>query len=573
MVKEYLRSLTNLRLVLLVIAIALGALDSWSTRYSINQMGISYLDMGDAIMRGEWHASLNGLWSPLYGLLLGLVMSLVKPSAKWEFSLIHLINFLIYLVAIVAFERFLRELIKWQQERQASVSSENRTTLPEWGLVTIGYALFIWCTVGLINMATTAPDLLLVVFVYFAFALLLRKHRHQGNWRSLFVLGLVLGFGFLTKAPMFPLAPLFILVASFPGHRNLRKSGVHFAAAALGLLLVAGPLIIAFSASKQRLSFGDSSRLNYLWHVNKVPAFHWQGDDLYGNGSHTTRKIFEHPAIYEFGTPLTATYPPWYDPSYWYEGAQPRFDLQQQITALRSTAKAYLEILSYRSHLVVMGAFLTLLYISRKNWVRDFFSVWILLIPSLAAFVIYLPVHVEPRYLAPFIAPFWLLLFSTLRPPAGERYRRLVRYVIVVMAVLMISAQTIRTAAAFRAAIEGSPIHKAENESFDIIAALNRRGIQSGDAIGIINFQQFWLPSVHWARLGRFRVVAELPTTESDKFLTADEGRRHEIIDAFSKTGAKALIAIKVPRYVTLRDWERVGDTSYYLLKLDLPVK
>src|SRR5438094_868191 len=57
-----------LRLLLLVLAAALGALDSWASRYSLNPMGVSYLDMGDAFVRRDWQTALNGLWSPLYSL-------------------------------------------------------------------------------------------------------------------------------------------------------------------------------------------------------------------------------------------------------------------------------------------------------------------------------------------------------------------------------------------------------------------------------------------------------------------------------------------------------------------------
>src|SRR5260370_42645713 len=100
-----------LRLLLFVLAASLGALDSWSSRFSLNVMGVSYLDMGDAFVRRDWQTALNGLWSPLYSLPLGLLVRVLKPSPSTEFPLVHFANFLIYLTALFAFALFMRELI------------------------------------------------------------------------------------------------------------------------------------------------------------------------------------------------------------------------------------------------------------------------------------------------------------------------------------------------------------------------------------------------------------------------------------------------------------------------------
>ncbi len=76
--------------------------------------GCRYLDMGDAIMRGDWGMVINGYWSPLYPLLLGVAMVVVKPSPEWEFPIAHLVNFIIYLLALGCFDFFLRGVIRDQ---------------------------------------------------------------------------------------------------------------------------------------------------------------------------------------------------------------------------------------------------------------------------------------------------------------------------------------------------------------------------------------------------------------------------------------------------------------------------
>src|SRR5213593_3544186 len=124
-----------LRLLLLVLAAALGALDSWTSRYSLNPMGVSYLDMGDAFVRRDWQTALNGLWSPLYSLPLGLLVRGFRPSPSTEFPLVHFANFLIYLTALFAFTLFMRELVRWQNESRDSVSEQRTIVLPEWAMM------------------------------------------------------------------------------------------------------------------------------------------------------------------------------------------------------------------------------------------------------------------------------------------------------------------------------------------------------------------------------------------------------------------------------------------------------
>jgi hypothetical protein len=531
-------------------------------------MGISYLDMGDAFMHGDWHTALNGLWSPLYSLPLGLMTRFITPSPANEFPAVHIVNFLIYLGVVLAFLMFLRELIKWHNEDRIT-ESERSEMMPEWAIVLLGFAVFIWCTLGLITMGTTSPDLLVSLFVYLAFGMLLRIRRGLNRWPSFFLLGLILGFGYLAKNPMLALAPLFILAGLFLAGVP-RRLGMRVTAALLGLLISAGPFAIALSASKHRLTFGDSGKLNYLWHVNRVPAFHWQGDDaLYGTPKHPTRKIFENPSVYEFASPLNATYPPWYDPSYWFEGAVPQFNVAQQATALRRNLATYLGIFTYRSNLALVAAFLLLGYAGLKQSKKCLSSQWPLLLLSIAALILYLPVHVEPRYVAPFIPPMWLLLFAGLRFPSIEGSKKFVKYVALITGALIILAQTGRSLSLARSALIADG--KKNFVQLQIAEGLRQNGIKPGDSVGAINFDPFWLAVVHWARLARVRIIAELPNNESNVFLAADELRRREVIQAFARTGVKAVIAERVPKDVTLAGWQRIGQSDYYILKLPPP--
>jgi hypothetical protein len=61
------------------VILVLGLLQAWAGRHSMQSDGISYLDMGDAIVRGDWRMALNGYWSPLYPFLLGACERRLEP--------------------------------------------------------------------------------------------------------------------------------------------------------------------------------------------------------------------------------------------------------------------------------------------------------------------------------------------------------------------------------------------------------------------------------------------------------------------------------------------------------------
>ena len=153
----------------------LGALTAWGARHNMNVDGISYLDMGDAILRGDWAHAVNAHWSPLYAALLGLTSSIVQPSAYWEFALAHAVNFAIFIAALAAAEVLLAEVLIRQRLRAAD--GEERVGLPEWAWRSLAYALVVWSSLDLIGLSLVTPDLLVAVFVYVAAALVLRIRR------------------------------------------------------------------------------------------------------------------------------------------------------------------------------------------------------------------------------------------------------------------------------------------------------------------------------------------------------------------------------------------------------------
>ena len=109
---------SHIRILGWCIALAFGLAQALASRHTMQADGISYLDMGDAIIRGDWKMAINAYWSPLYPWLQGLAAWAIKPAPYWQFTLVHLVNFLIYLFALACFDTLLQALARgWQAGR------------------------------------------------------------------------------------------------------------------------------------------------------------------------------------------------------------------------------------------------------------------------------------------------------------------------------------------------------------------------------------------------------------------------------------------------------------------------
>src|SRR5215208_5932895 len=174
---------------------------------SMNEDGVSYLDLGDAYLAGDWRP-INSVWSPLYPLILGSVLRLVRPSLQWEFTVVHLVNFGVYVLALICFEFFWRET---RRALETEVRSDpGKIILPEWAWWTFGHTLFIWSAVVLIRLRTVTPDMVVAAIVYLAAGLLVRIGTAQSRPTTHPAFGGLLGLGYLTKAVMFPIGLIFL---------------------------------------------------------------------------------------------------------------------------------------------------------------------------------------------------------------------------------------------------------------------------------------------------------------------------------------------------------------------------
>jgi hypothetical protein len=542
------------------LATILGAVQAWETRYAMNADGVSYLDMSDGFFKGDWSSAINGYWSPLYPFLLSAASAIFNPSPYWEFPLVHLINFVIYLGALGCFHFLLREIVLQQQKRV-----DGFITWPAWAWYVFGYSLFIWSSLSMIPLTRATPDMCVAACVYLAAGILLRIRNGSTTWVTFAGLGTALGFGYLAKAPMFPLTFVFLGIAVFT--LGSFRRAIHLGSVAFfAFVLICAPVIVGLSISKDRFSFGESARLAYVRMINRVPGRHWQGDSSSGTALNPTRKIFAAPAVYEFGHSIKGTYPPWYDPSHWYEGVTPRFDGRRQISRLVTNMDNLLSLI-VRSQSTLIVAFAILFLMARRGWllIRDLGQQWCLLVTGLAAFVMYLWVYVEPRYVASFFVLLWLGIASGLRLPESAESRKLASSVIVATATVLILivgvSSPFRVYGAIAELVRG--IDHSQHQHWQIADGLRQMGIQPGDKVAVLG-QGTPGFRAYWARLARVKIVSEMPFSDVIEFVTADPALRSKVIQAFASSGASIIVGENLPSPMLREGWLRIGETNHF---------
>jgi hypothetical protein len=562
-----------------ICAVLLGAAAAAAGAYSqsMNPDGIAYLDMGDAFLRGDWATAINGTWSPLYALLLGLVMAAVRPPPAFEFAVVHAVNFVVFLAALFAFEYLLRQVLERYYSPAPGETAEP-ARLPRWAMVLASYCVFIWSSTALLPVFAVTPDMLVAISVYTAAGLLLRLGRADARWPTHAALGVALGFGYLAKAAMFPLSLVALGLALVVG-RQCRRPLRSMVPALAAFVVVAAPLVTVLSLREGRPMFSAVGSYALLKHVYHVPAPPYDLTEAWVDGEveRPIDRIESIPPVYTFREPVGGTYPLSYDAAYWFRGLEPRFSARLQLQALAVNVQYYYGMLA-RLQGPLLGIVLILLFLAATGGQRP---LWpgglVLLILAAAALGMYGLVLAGGRYVAPFVTLFWigLLMLVRLRPEAG-RGPWLAGAGVAMTAVLSLNIITYQLdglnalTGLVPAAPGGIVSGTAPPAARPVVIAmhLNELGLRQGDEVGVIGYSF----DAFWARLARVRIVAEIAPEQREAFWNATAEQRQGVERAFAAAGVRAIVAEQVPERVHLAGWTRLGNTSYYALLLPGPV-
>lgn len=560
----------RLLLVLRVFALAAGAVNAGAAvlAESMGEDGINYLDQGDAWMRGDWEMAVNGTWSPLYPMILGLVMRAVRPAMSWEFPLVHLVNFVVFVLALVCFEYFWRQATeRYYAPAQGESSEPDR--FPPWAFLVMGYGLFIWSTTSLIRLFVVNPDMLVAATVLLAGGFLLRILGPHAAPRTMAALGGVLGAGYLAKAAMFPLGIVTLIVAGIA----LVRSGRPLRAllpAVVAFAIVAGPFLVALSFETGRFTFSEVGRTSWLRHVLGAPYPHYESGSPHVEGEplHPIARSNTSPPVYRFDSAVGGTYPLAYDQGYWYAGLGARFHPVRQLQIIALNLQRYFELF-FRVQGAMIGMALVLLVLLVRGYRQPFASgAWPIALVGLAAFAMYGLVYVEGRYVAPFLVLLWaaLLLSVRLRPASGNpawlHATGVAFSLALALNILAFHLDGFNALARIAPVARAGPVSRTVRPAARpsaVATALRTHGLQRGDSIGVIGEAI----AATWARLGRLRIVADVSPDDVDDFWRGSPEEQRAVLEAFAAAGVRAVVAVAPMDETGPPGWLPVGNTNW----------
>ena len=560
------------------VAIFLGLLQTWATRDSLDNDVVSYLDMGDALLRGDWATGINGTWNPLYAVLLSTVLRLTGVSPAREYAVIHGVVFLIFVLTVFAFGFFLRELLSATGPAASRIGAAAVSTRT-W--ILLGYVMFTWSALDVIGVSTTNPDMLVAACVYAATGLLLRIRRDPVRHSDFVLLGLTLGIAQLTKPFMFHGSLAFLAVATWAAFRRASLMKTAGVAAAMFLLLTA-PFAAALSLQRGHLTVSEGGPVNYAWFVNKVAPRHWQGGPpSAGMPVHPTRRILESPPTYEFDRHIQVTYPAWYDPSYWYEGVRLTFQPAAELRVLLNNVVAIVGKATGPNGAFALG--LLMLTALRPQWssIREWLRAnWYFAAPSGAALLLYALVMVQGRYVGAFLVVIVLGAFMAIAAGSGDEIVRLVRPFALACGILLVLPVVGWTTSpryyTYLLHPSTSPVDPQQSQMgpstaapWRVAAALSALGLKPGDRVGTVQYANH--ADAVWARLARVEIISEVradkPSTEAPdrEFWSASAAQQEQVVEAMKREGVRAIISDYRPSGTANVTWTPLDDTGYYV--------
>lgn len=545
----------TIRLIFWVVAVFLGICQTWFVRHTIFSDGISYIEIASAYLAGDFHNAINSYWSPLYSWLIALAFSIVHPAPYWQVATLHLVNFCAYVASLAAFEFFLGELVAFRSEGRAE---DLGSRLPDWVLYVGGYCSIVFAGLSLIGIGYCSPDMIALGLTLASTGLLIRFSRTGGSLGTYILFGTLCALFFLARtafAPVFLVCCVVVAVLlrerSFEWKRPLAAICTSFA-------LLSLPFVIAISVKSGHVTIGEAGKLNYGWEIAGASRFaHWQGEphDI-GTPLHPTTVISQIPKAYVFTGQGVGTYSPWFNPAFWYDGIRPKIKIGYQLRVLFVNLSCLANLI-VRSPVFLSALFLILIG-GVGRWASRFVGYWPILLPSLAAILLYCVVYLEKRYVAGNFVVVWLTLLVSIYLPRERNYRWLPTAV-ALFCILYTGAFVVRRQTHAVQIIVNDLIHGQEEErslNYAIAQNLKKLGMKKSDRVAVIGAAV----DADWARLDGLKIVGEIPLTynrneklfnntldlspaEIKRFWHSDRLTQERILNSFREAGAKIVVA------------------------------
>lgn len=553
------------------VVLVLGALDAWFFRdWNVNPDGVSYIDLARAVAaHGPW-AALNGYWSPLYPVVIGALLKLVRPAPELLYPLVRALTFTIFVGTTLAFDRLIRLACTHSPAYQSA-----RPWVRAVAMVVFweAYALFVLKAVGL---GLVTPDMGVTFVICWAGGALVQLVAARRGARWWVLLGAVLAVGYWWKAILFPVGGVILLVAfAIAWSRRDSVRGPAYAATVFAALALA--LIVPVSRLAGRPTFSETGRLNQLWYSNSAPYVWTLCLDAHGTLPLTRAKAVRTDSVVA-RAPLTcvlpdrwpeATLPMWYDPSWWYRDTHAYFDVGETMHAVRNDIVYLREALATAAPAFTVGV-LVVAAAALLTW-SSMGAAWPLVLVGAIATTFYLLVYVELRHVAPFLVTSVIAVSLALLSKRG-RWRVALLTALAAAGLVdverYVSEPLLIELSILRHEIRGDP--RPQQVSATVARLLTARGLQPGDRVATVN--TLW--NADWAQRGGFLVRGYVSDVTVSYVQTlrelSDPCVRAAWMTALGRARIEAVVLmLMAPNGLGAPPgFEPLGDTGYYLLRV-----
>jgi hypothetical protein len=266
---------------------------------------------------------------------------------------------------------------------------------------------------------------------------------------------------------------------------------------------------------------------------------------------------------------VQATYPPYFDAPYWYQGYKHPVRWRYQVVALGKNVADLIVVLVKQPLILALAlAYLvmflrredrTLLWAALPEWLS---VVWPVCLLALAGVLIYLPVHLEGRYLAAFLAVlliFKLDAFSSVLARSANLRMAVSALILVGFVAGLVKDQH---------EVWSRALHHwkyQDNLEWREGQVLKAAGFAPESEIGVIS----WTPNVQcdWAYLADLRITSEIETPQDEKtFWNLDPWDQNAVMLRFRQAGAVAVVTRDRPKEGT-PGWDQLGSLPMWVYR------
>lgn len=572
----------------------ISAVILWQNRLWLDTDTVTYADMSDALLRGDWREAVNGYFSPAWAFLIAVARWMWGADAPVEAPLVRAVQWILSIGSVLMARRFLGELRHWTAAAQDD---------PAFSVLTLPGTVLFWTgtllAIDRLALGFSNPDVLLTFLALGASGEILAIQRTQATRRAI-SLGAWIAAMYWTKGVALPLGLGFCAAAALMASRESRARIV--LSVTMAALSLSAPLVIALSLQQQRLDVGDAGRLTMAWFTAGTSSL---TPDPRAKGTeslvHPWTQVVDDPPLYVYEGGQPGTYPPWRDPVYWQSGLSVRPSIPEIAIRIRTQGAAFW---NFYVGAMVAGICIAAAVLGGLRAGSPRVTLALAMPPALAA-ASYLPILFEPRYFAPVVL-LALASLMTLSPSAGRRWpwlvlalaasvgwqlptiRELLGTVPVVLILLLASrgfdarrrvAMLVFSIVVVAATIPGivrqmpglAREGQQDGRRYEVLLAraLAEAGVPEEarvSMVGIVGPDHY---DLWWARRARVRIVAEVPRGHEGVFWQAPEVRRQEVLEAMSKAGAQYVVARRPPSDVRMdAAWHDLGSTGFALRPL-----